>query len=612
MARDVSTARVRAPELPRDARWLNTDPLHLADLRGRFVLLDFWTFACANCWHVADELRPIETRLAEVLTVIGVHSPKFPHEADGQALAAAVERAGITHPVLNDPDLRTWRQYAVKAWPTLVLVDPEGYVIAQAAGEGQAEALALVVADQLPTYEQRGTLRRGPTAAQPATAGSDPAADLRFPAAAIVLPAGRTGRDTDTLLVADAGHHQLVELDADGTTVLRRIGSGTRGGPFAEPNGLTLLPPGAPYDVLVADTGNHVLRGVRLADGAVTATVDLPRLLAGARTVTGPVPPVLSPWDVAWWPAAQRVVVSAAGVHLLLSYDPVGDTAAVLAGTTVEGLRDGPALDGWLAQPSGLAVAGDRVWFVDAETSALRWLELDGTLHTAIGEGLFDFGLVDGPAAVARMQHPLGVHVLRDGTIAVADTFNGAVRRYDPGTGRLDTVATGLAEPSGLVTSDAGVLVVESAAHRLVPLADIDARAAGRPAPQIDPAITPPGRPVTVLRPGPVELTIAFTPAPGRKVDDSDGPAIRVDVVATPSTLLRDGAGRGTELVRRLDLAHDDPAAEAGVLAVTAQVATCDDGAEHPACYLARQDWGIPIRLDPAGDSEIRLVLFAD
>ncbi|WP_375485844.1 thioredoxin-like domain-containing protein [uncultured Jatrophihabitans sp.] len=603
--RKVSTPRVRAPELLPDAFWLNSDPLSLAALRGRFVLLDFWTNACANCWHVADELRALETQLADVLTVIGVHSPKFPHEADQRALAAAVERADITHPVLNDPGLELWRQYAVRAWPTLVLIDPEGYVIAQAAGEGQADALAMVVADRIGHYEQRGTLHRGPL---PTHSAPQSSTDLRFPASAVVLPADRTGRDTDTLLVADAGHHQLAELTADGRTVLRRIGGG-RGEPFAEPNGLTLVPPGLRYDVLVADTANHVLRGVRLGDGAVVTTIALPDLLADARTVTGPVPAVLSPWDVAWWPALQQVVVSASGVHLLLAYDPATDTARVLAGTTVEGLRDGPALDGWLAQPSGLAVDGDQLWFADAETSALRRLTVNGTLHTAVGEGLFDFGLVDGPAQVARMQHPLGVHVLPDGAVAVADTFNGAVRRFDPATAELSTLVTGLAEPSGLVDSHGTLLVVESAAHRLVPLASQlgpDGRVATPPR---DDRVATPGRPVSVVRPGAVELTIAFTPAPGRKVDDSDGPPVRVDVSASPPELLRTGGGPGTELVRRLELAPDGQ----GVLSVTAQVASCDDsGAEHPACYLSRQDWGIPVAIDPAGEPTVRLVLFGE
>src|SRR5262249_44141436 len=153
-----------------------------------------------------------------------------------------------------------------------------------------------------------------------------------------------------------------------------------------------------------------------------------------------------SPWDVVWWPALGRLVVAAAGVHLLLAVDPSSGAADVLAGTTVEGLRDGPARDGWLAQPSGLAVDGDPLGFADAESSALRYLTIDGLLHTAVGEGLFDFGHVDGPAKTARFQHPLGVTMLPDGSVAVLDTYNGAVRRYDPATDTVSTLATDLRE----------------------------------------------------------------------------------------------------------------------------------------------------------------------
>ncbi|MDQ2795883.1 MAG: redoxin domain-containing protein, partial [Actinomycetota bacterium] len=507
--------RVRAPEFA-PGRWFNTaEPLTLRGLRGRFVLLDFWTFCCGNCLHVLDELRPLESEHADILTVVGIHSPKFPHEADPAALGAAIERYEVHHPVLNDPDLTLWRQYAVRAWPTLVLIDPEGYVVAQAAGEGQTDALGAIIARLAAVHGERGTLRRGdgpylPPVLRPGT--------LRFPAKAVLLPAPRTGRADDTLLVADAGHHQLVELELDGETVLRRIGDGTRGGPFAEPNGVALLPVGlVEYDVLVADTANHVLRGVRLADGAVVATVDLPAELRSARTATGAIPGVLSPWDVAWWPALGRVVVAAAGVHLLLSFDPVSGSVDVLAGTTVEGLRDGPALDAWLAQPSGLAVDGDRVWFTDAETSALRWLSRDGIIGTAVGEGLFDFGHVDGPAADARLQHPLGVTVLPDGSVAVLDTYNGALRRYDPVTATVSTLAGGLAEPSGAVVVGEELVLVESAAHRLV-----------RPVPSTELVAGVPlrtERPAAALRAGPILLSVLFRPAPGRKLDDRDGPS---------------------------------------------------------------------------------------
>jgi thiol-disulfide isomerase/thioredoxin len=583
--------RVRAPQFVAGT-WFNTAaPLTLAELRGRFVLLDFWTFACGNCLHVIDELRPLEHAYRDVLSVIGIHSPKFEHERADDAVRAAIERYEVDHPVLNDPDMRLWRQYAVKAWPTLVLIDPEGYVVAQAAGEGQVSALGETIAALAPRYELRpGTGPYTPPVPEPST--------LRFPAKAIALPAG-------TLLVADAGHHQLVELDGD--TVVRRIGSGQRGradGPaataqFAEPNGLALLPAGtADYDVVVADTANHVLRGVRLSDGAVVATIDLPRALEEARTITGAVPTVLSPWDVAWWPALGRLVVAAAGVHLLLSVDPRTGAAEILAGTTVEGLRDGPARDGWLAQPSGLAVDGERLWFVDAETSALRYLTTDGQLHTAVGEGLFDFGHVDGPAAHARFQHPLGVTVLADGTVAVLDTYNGAVRRYDPATETVTTLATDLLEPSGAVVVDGDLVVVESAAHRLV-----------RPVPRSELVTGEPqrtARPVSAVAPGPVTLDVRFVAAPGRKLDDRFGPSTRLTVTASPPGLLVSGAGESTELARNLVLADRGE----GVLQVIAQAASCDeDGSTNPACYLARQDWGVPVRITAGAEPRVELVL---
>jgi thiol-disulfide isomerase/thioredoxin len=580
--------RVRAPELI-DGEWFNTrSPLKLAGLRGRFVLLDFWTFCCGNCLHVLDELRPLEAAHADVLTVIGIHSPKFPHEADPVALAAAIERYEVHHPVLNDPALALWRQYAVRAWPTLVLIDPEGYVVAQAAGEGQVSGLGAIVEQLIIEHGARGTLHRGDGPYEPPTPQPS---SLRFPAKVVVRP------DTGSLLVADAGHHQIVELAADGQTVLRRIGTGQRGRPFAEPNGLTLLPERrAPYDLLVADTADHVLRGISLDSGEVIATIDLPAALADTRTVTGPIPPVLSPWDVAWWPAIDRAVVAAAGVHLLLAVDPATGGVDVLAGTTVEGLRDGPAAEAWLAQPSGLAVAGDRLWFVDSESSALRWLSADGTVGTAIGEGLFDFGHVDGPAPEARLQHPLGVTTLPDGSLAVLDTYNGALRRYDPVADEVSTLARGLAEPSGAVLVGADLVVVESAAHRLV-----------RPVPSTElvagPALRT-NRPPTDLAEGPVRLNVVFEPAPGRKLDDRFGASTMLTVTASPPDLLRTGAGESVELARSVELCTGE-----GVLHVTAQAASCDEGAEHPACYLARQDWGVPVRVGADGERELRLML---
>jgi thiol-disulfide isomerase/thioredoxin len=594
--------RVRAPEL-QGRGWLNTggETIRLADLRGRFALIDFWTFCCVNCLHVLDEMRELEQKYDGELVVVGVHSPKFVHEADADALAAAVERYEVAHPVLDDPDLVTWQAYTARAWPTLVLVDPEGYVVAQYAGEGHAHAIDSLLGQLREEHLAKGTLQPGDS---PYVAPVPQAGDLKFPAKAIRLP----GRG---VLVADAGHHQLVELADDAETVVRRIGEGTRGlvdgdpetARFNEPNGLCLLPAEVAaqvgYDVVVADTVNHALRGVRLADGAVRTVAG-----TGQQWMQGDGTRRLSsPWDVAWW--QDRVWVAMAGIHQLWTFDPRTGEVAVAAGTTNEGLLDGPVGEAWFAQTSGFAATEHRLWLADSETSSLRYVE-GGEVHTAVGTGLFDFGFQDGPADQALLQHPLGVTALPDGSVAVCDTYNGAVRRYDPATGALSTVATGLAEPSGAVlepaTGSGGdhLLVVESAAHRLIRV-------------PVGAAVSASGfahttqRPVTDIAPGNLELVVSFEPPPGQKVDDRFGPASQLLVTATPPQLIRSGEGRGTDLTRTLTL---DPSVGDGVLHVAARAASCDaHGGEGAACHMHQQDWGVPVRISPEGVARLVLPL---
>ncbi|NUU24571.1 MAG: alkyl hydroperoxide reductase, partial [Streptomycetaceae bacterium] len=316
-----------------------------------------------------------------------------------------------------------------------------------------------------------------------------------------------------------------------------------------------------------------------------------------------------SPWDVAWF--GGRVVVAMAGVHQLWEFDPVGESVDVLAGTTNEGLEDGPVDAAWFAQPSGLAVSpdGHTLWIADSETSAVRELT-DGQVSTAVGQGLFDFGLRDGAADRALLQHPLGVTVLPDGSVAVSDTYNNALRRYEPATRTVTTLATGLREPSDavVVADDDGVyvMVVESAAHRLTRIRVPDEALA------VPEQAHRTGRPPVEVGTGGLRLTVVFDPPPGQHLDDRQGPATRLLVDASPPGLLLAGEGPGTELTRVLLL--DDTVGE-GILHVSATAASCDapgsDGkpAEYPACHVHQQDWGVPIRMIPGGTDELRLVL---
>lgn len=654
----VSTAvqklpRVRASELV-GRGWLNTGgrDVTLADLRGKVVVLDFWTFCCINCLHVLDELREVEEQHRDELVIIGVHSPKFEHEADPDALAAAVERYEVRHAVLDDPELTTWGAYTARAWPTLVVIDPEGYVVAQMAGEGHGSAIAALVTELIVEHTAKGTLHSGsgPYVPQAPTSGT-----LRFPAKVVALPSGN-------LLVADAGHHSLAELASDGETFVRRIGSGERGlvddaadaARFSEPNGLCLVPDELRahlgYDVVVADTVNHALRGVRLSDGAVCTVAGTGQqfMVGGPENVGGrdgeprgayepgsAVAPLdlrlSSPWDVAWSPVRAAFVVAMAGNHTLWEIDLLQGSAGLLAGTMNEGLEDGPGEGAWFAQTSGISPSVDgegrsdgNLWIADSETSSLRRVELsdgvDGasaaTITTAVGTGLFDFGHRDGPADQALLQHPLGLATLPDGSVVVADTYNGALRRYDPASGVMTTLAKDLAEPSDVLVeiTDSAVhlLVVESAAHRITRVA-LPASLAGE---VLDGGAHRVARPATDVGPGTLRLDVPFVPAPGQKLDDRWGPSTSLQVSATPPQLLLSGAGSGTDLTRELVI---NPEVAAGVLHVTAKAASCDevpllpdgepDPDVFPACHLAQQDWGVPVRVLPDAPAALNLPL---
>ncbi|MFE9850859.1 thioredoxin-like domain-containing protein [Streptomyces sp. NPDC005576] len=594
-------ARVRAPELIGKGGWLNTggQQYTLADLRGRIVVLDFWTFCCVNCLHVLDELRELEEKHRDTVVIIGVHSPKFVHEAEHQAVVDAVERYEVHHPVLDDPELATWKQYAVRAWPTLVVVDPEGYVVAQHAGEGHAHAIAKLVDELEAEHTAKGTLRRGDG---PYVAPEPVATHLRFPGKALLLPDGG-------FLVSDTTRHRLVELEADGETVRGHYGTGERGFTdggrdevrFSEPQGLTVLPDGR---IAVADTVNHALRALDLTTGRTETLAGTGNQWWQGSATSGPAREVdlSSPWDVAWF--GDRLWIAMAGVHQLWTYDPASGTVEVAAGTTNEGLVDGPAAEAWFAQPSGLAVStdGERLWIADSETSALRFVDRGGVVTTAVGTGLFDFGHRDGAAGQALFQHPLGVTALPDGSVAVSDTYNNALRRFDPASGEVTTLATDLREPSDAVLVDGDLVVVESARHRLTRLR------LPEEALRVDGGAHRTQRAATEVAAGNLRLDVVFQAPAGQKLDLRYGPSTRLLVSSTPPELLADGAGAGTDLFRDLVLA--DGVTE-GILHVSAMAASCDDDPanEYPACHVHQQDWGVPVVVTADGVARLPLVL---
>lgn len=593
---------MRAPELSGDD-WIGTGGINLTleDLRGRIVLLDFWTLCCVNCHHVLAELRPIEEKYADCLTVIGVHSPKFEHEKSFRAVRSAVDRHGVEHPVLNDSTMSTWATYGIRAWPTLVLIDPSGSIVAEFSGEGHAHAIDSMVGELVRHHESAGTLVRG----------RGPYIPAETPRTPYLQPGKIVDLGNGSLIISETGSHRLAIAPIDLPHQPRRlIGAATRGctdgsadeATFNEPSGIAKLPAEIAaevgYDLVIADSANHLLRGVDSASGEVRTVAG-----TGAQWMQGDATsgdarstPLSTPWDVLWW---QNVIyVAMAGDHRIWTFDPLRESVCVVAGTSQEGLVDGSSAEAWFAQPSALEVVGDELWILDAETSAVRRLA-DDRVDTIVGRGLFEFGHIDGLWSDALLQHPLGLTAVPDGRVIVADTYNGAVRVLDPVSQRISTIVSDLDEPSDVVVLRNNELLVLEGGSGRVTRHDMSVA---------QPVVRSPlstRRPPLIIAPDQVTIEIHFTPPPGEKVDERFGPATQLVVEGSPPELILSGSGRGVELVRRVQIAKGP---REGVLHIAARGASCGTS-ENSACHMHQQDWGIPVIVDPSGVSTVRLVL---
>jgi thiol-disulfide isomerase/thioredoxin len=472
-----------AREFPAGLDWINTDtPLSLADLEGKIVLLDFWTYGCINCIHVIPDLHALEQKYADELVVIGVHSAKFTNESETQNIRLIAERYDRNHPIVNDRDFAMWRSYNIAAWPSFVLIDPEGRVLGRHSGEGIYDLFDQVITGMIDTFAERGTLDRTPLDFN-RNAVVTPRAALRFPGQILADAAGQR------LFVADSSNHRIVITDFSGM-VLDVIGSGTAGlrdgnfetAGFQRPQGMTLADANSLY---VADTGNHSIRLVDLAAHSVTtiAGTGKQEYLFGRNRVDAS-SGLNSPWDVLWLDG--QLFIAMAGQHQLWRYDPQGDSVWQHAGSGREELRDGPAAQAGLNQPSGLATDGSVLYVADSEASAVRQVDVepDGQVGTLVGMGLFEFGDVDGTGDQVRLQHPKAV-AFADGLIYVADTYNNRIKLLDPvtrvshtlfGTGEAgwrDGLEAQFHEPGGLSIAERQLFVADTNNHA-IRVADLD------------------------------------------------------------------------------------------------------------------------------------------
>lgn len=455
--------KLPAPEFPKNLEWLNVDkPLTLQQLHGKVVVLDFWCFCCINCMHVIPDLHRLEAKYGDALEIIGVHSAKYVAEHDTDNIRAAILRYDVNHPIVNDRDFAVWSAYGVRAWPTFVLIDPDGNVAGLHEGEGPFDAFNQPIGDLIRQYDAAGKISRAPIPLRLEKDHSPPT-PLLFP--------GKIAAGDGKLFISDSNHNRIVILNLADRTILQTIGDGKPGlkdgslaqAEFFRPQGLAA----AGDKIYVADTENHAIRAIDLAAKTVTT-------LAG----DGSQGEMSSPWDVLVH--GDSLFIAMAGRHQIWKLDLKTNQAAAFAGSSQEEILDGPLAQSAFAQPSGLATDGRQLFSADSETSSIRAIDFDpaGSVRTVVGKGLFDFGDIDGKRDTARLQHALGV-CWHDGLLYVADTYNNKIKTVDPATGETHTlIGTGKAgfadgaalsaelnEPSGLTFADGKLYVADTNNH---------------------------------------------------------------------------------------------------------------------------------------------------
>ncbi len=481
---------VVAPDFPAGLDWFNVPaPLSLTGLKGKVVLLDFWTYGCINCIHMIPVLRQLEAKYPDELVVIGVHSAKFANESESANIRQIVQRYELHHPVVNDKDFLVWRSYRANAWPTLAVIDPRGRLVAREAGEIPFSVLDDYIGGMIAYYDSLGLgdIDRTPLALALEGAG-DPGTPLLYPGA-VLADAARA-----RLFITDSNHHRIVVADLNTYEVLAVIGAGTRGfsdGDFAsaqfnQPQGIAL----DGQTLYVADTNNHAIRAIDLNAQTVRTLAgngEMARTLARfGMPITMPTAvPLRSPWAVAVGAEPHLLHVAMAGMHQLHLLDLKANTLTPHVGNGREAQKNGTPAESELAQPSGLFYDAGRDWlyFADSESSTVRVVDFAQNVVRVISgttdNNLFDFGDRDGIAGVSRLQHALDVTGTPDGeTLYIADTYNNKIKRYERSTGATVTLFGGEAgfrdgdaatarfhEPGGVSYADGKLYVADTNNH---------------------------------------------------------------------------------------------------------------------------------------------------
>jgi len=611
--------RYVVPELDGGVAWLNTaGPIRLSDLRGKIVILDFWTLCCINCIHVLPDLARLEKKYPNQVVVIGVHSAKFDNEKNSESIRKAILRYEINHPVVNDADMKIWRAYRVNSWPTIHVIDPEGKGVGYASGEGLYEPLDNVISKLITLHRGKKTLNEQPLRFDLARFKERGDSPLFFPGKILADAASQR------LFIADSTHHRIVITDLNGKKIAS-AGSGLAGktdgsfdkASFNDPQGMAL-----DGDTLyVADRKNDLIRALDLKTQKVktiagTGEQGQDRERGGPALTTG----LNSPWDLLLH--GRTLFIAMAGHHQIWTLDLDKGILAPYAGNGREDIKDGSLDAASFAQPSGLASDGTRLFVADSEVSAVRSLPLSGRGEVAslVGEGLFEFGDVDGTGPKVRLQHALGV-AFHAGKLYVADTYNSKIKIIDPADRSCVTFLGGkekgwltngpLNEPGGLSFAGEKLYVADTNNHR-IRVVDLATKAVstldlqGVTAPKVAQEASAPVFPnptkvtlpvATVPRTGELALEVELTLSAGFKLNPEAQMTYVVETLPGAKTAWSETRKLDTPKTAFRVAVPADKINDANGLMLSLVYYECGQGSQA-LCRVKSRIWEIPLKFD--------------
>ncbi len=623
-----------APSLEGGIGWLNTSgEITLKDLRGKVVLLDFWTYCCINCIHVLPDLKYLEQKYDKQLVVIGVHSAKFNNEKETENIRQAIVRYEIEHPVINDAEMTVWRKFDVHSWPTLVMIDPEGNYCGFVAGEGQRELLDTVIGKVVEFHRAKKTLDETPIRFDLEREKHEPG-PLKYPGKVLADSAG------NRLFISDSNHNRIVIASLDGR-LIDVVGTGQMGSAdgdyktaqFDHPQGMALVG----ETLYVADTENHLLRTVDLNTKTVSTLAGTGQQARGRepggalRTLA-----LNSPWDLVH--VDGILYIAMAGPHQLWAHRLGTDRIGFFSGTGREDIIDGPHTQAAYAQTSGMVSDGTFLYVCDSEGSSIRKVSLDprggvatiaGTHDLPRGRSLFEFGDVDGVGERARLQHPLGI-ALAGQTLFIADTYNHKIKTIDLKTRRVtswlgdsqrgDTLdPPRFSEPSGLAIVGNQMFIADTNNHRIVvadlmtkaltpfvvqglePPAPVEKRVAFEPPKDVIDVV-----PQTLAADKTLPVRVSITLPEGYKLNPDSPVAWRVQSEA-PQTLVAAeqlGTKQEAQVLPEGEILIDVPLQSAtgqATLLLTVTYGYCRDGVGG-VCKLGVTSWKVPVNLAAQSD----------